>query len=207
MGLRYYWSTERKRSANAKNQWKAYVILRLGVEPSPRACYPHSLLWYSRHTYCRYTNGGLDVGGLNMGLNTYVGDKLRWDVCIFIHPFHMPQTMLWIRSKLKGLLHWRVTRRKRSEDDKKREHWTTLRLGIEPSLWAYRSQSYRNSSTRTASIQTEGWIWEGSCGTWTVGGGCFVISNWLGSCRCQCKLWRVVCVFYGTYSPIPHAPN
>ena len=118
MGLRYYWSTKRKRSANAKNRWNAYVILRLGVEPSLCACYPHS-----RFTYCRYTNGGLDVGGLNMGLNRYVGDKLRWDVCIFIHPFHMPQTILWIwKNKRRGLLHWRVTTTKRKDDNQKIYH-------------------------------------------------------------------------------------
>ena len=35
--------------------------------------------------------------GLNMGLNTYVADKLWWDVRIFtghIHPFHKPQNIL-----------------------------------------------------------------------------------------------------------------
>ena len=208
MGLGYYWSTKRKRSANAKNRWNAYVILRLGVEPSLRACYPHSLLWYSRHTYCRYTNGGLDVGGLNMGLNRYVGDKLRWDVCIFIHPFHTPQTMLWIRSKRKGLLRWRVTTTKIKDDNQKIYH---EKIKFKLSVWESNPVFGRTDLIPIETVAHVLPVYERrvGCGRvhagleqWEVGVLWFPIGWAVASTSVHDwvdggldKLWRVVCIF------------
>ena len=154
-----------------------------------------------------------------MGLNRYVGDKLRWNVCIFIHPLHMPQTMLWIRSKQKGLLHWRVTTTKRKDNNQKIYH---EKIKFKLSVWE------SNPVCGHTELDPIDWtaahvlpVYERRVGCRRVyagleylNGGMWVFcnSNWLGSCRRWWvhdwndsgldKQWRVVCVFYGTYSPL-----